>query len=393
MPRPPRLLLRWALTGLAACVVLAAGLPRSAEAAVTFRGSSCTSGTFSWIPPYTVQIGKPAGTAAGDVLFVTVRGTLTGTIVNLRWPDSFGWTQLHANGETGRTYYRVATAGDPANYTIFDYVSATFPLGNYAASLAAYTGAQPGMELAGPGAVATGTSNTAALPNTTSLAAGSMRHSAVTRGNTSNATYPVPMTENCEDSQGVAVSSGREAVGAGLTTSRNVTYGNSSSWVATTYVVNPVGACSTGGLSMTSPPTVTFPGVVLDGTDQTRASLATFSVNDQRVLKDGWNISATSTTFNNGAGGTFPNTATTVTGGAGAAGVGNCVAPSNSIFPYGFTLPAAAVAPPAVKIFNTAAATGAGPSTVDSSFSLLVPANARTGTYTSTWTFTLAAGP
>ncbi|HEX4279139.1 MAG TPA: hypothetical protein VHZ27_00140, partial [Solirubrobacteraceae bacterium] len=74
------------------------------------------------------------------------------------------------------------------------------------------------------------------------------------------------------------------------------------------------------------------------------------------------------------------------------AGTGNCSLPSNQIS-YPLTVPAGATAPSAVKIFDAGEGTGAGPVNVALSASLNLPGNARTGTYTSTWTITLASGP
>jgi hypothetical protein len=45
------------------------------------------------------------------------------------------------------------------------------------------------------------------------------------------------------------------------------------------------------------------------------------------------------------------------------------------------------------KVFDAAAGTGSGPVNVSLTAALNVPGNARTGTYTSTWTLTLASGP
>jgi hypothetical protein len=47
----------------------------------------------------------------------------------------------------------------------------------------------------------------------------------------------------------------------------------------------------------------------------------------------------------------------------------------------------------ATKLFNAAAASGIGNQTVTPTFKLAVPANTYAGTYTSTWTLTLASGP
>jgi hypothetical protein len=46
-----------------------------------------------------------------------------------------------------------------------------------------------------------------------------------------------------------------------------------------------------------------------------------------------------------------------------------------------------------VKVFNAAANTGAGPTLVTLTSQIAVPANSYKGTYTSTWTITIASGP
>lgn len=384
------LLVRGAVAALLT-VGAALTLAPAASGVVAYRAASCTAGSFFW-GNQTHTIAKPAGTAAGDVVILTVRGTLTGTLVDLNWPNAYGWTLLHDNGENGKSYYRVATAGDPANYNVMGYSSATFPLGKFAFTAVSYSGASGVTPLAGAGASSTGSSSSVALPNTTALQAGSMRHSSVTRANTAGATYPAGMTENCEDADGVAVSSGREAVGAGATPSRTVTYGSSAAWVAHTYVINPAGSCESGSFTLTPPASVSFPATALNGLNQVRPGLMTWSVDDQRGGQPGWNVSLTTTRFQTAGGNSLPLTATTITGGSATAGAGNCVMPTNSVT-YPLVVPAGVVAPPAVKIFNAAAASGVGPTNVDTSMSLLVPSFARAGAYTSTWTFTLSTGP
>jgi hypothetical protein len=81
-----------------------------------------------------------------------------------------------------------------------------------------------------------------------------------------------------------------------------------------------------------------------------------------------------------------------VTAASAAAGSGNCSVPSNSLT-YPISLPAGTVAPTAVKLYNAAVNSGEGPSNVTLSFQLSVPGNAYSGSYSSTWTFTIASGP
>jgi hypothetical protein len=57
------------------------------------------------------------------------------------------------------------------------------------------------------------------------------------------------------------------------------------------------------------------------------------------------------------------------------------------------TLPAGSTPPASAKLVDAAVSTGSGPSTVTLGFHLAVPASAHSGSYASTWTFTLASGP
>lgn len=175
------------------------------------------------------------------------------------------------------------------------------------------------------------------------------------------------------------------------TVSETITSSAAGAWAAVVATFKPV-TCMSGSLTVTSPSTVTFSAVTLNGRDQTTTGSAALSPSDMSGNASGWNVQATSTTFTNAAGKTLPTTATTVTGATAAAATGNCDLPTNAVS-YPVTLPAAATAPTAVKVYNAAVNTGGGPSTVTLSFQLAIPASARSGSYTSTWTFTIASGP
>ncbi len=150
-----------------------------------------------------------------------------------------------------------------------------------------------------------------------------------------------------------------------------------------------------GGLTFINgtPGAVTFPSVTLNGTDQTTTQTQPLDISDARGTGVGWNVTATSTAFNNG-GSSLPNNSTTVTATPTSACVPtvSCVTPTNSI-PYPYTLPADAVAPTATKLYNAAAATGTGAVRVTPTWRLTVPATALVGTYNSTWTLSLVSGP
>jgi hypothetical protein len=130
----------------------------------------------------------------------------------------------------------------------------------------------------------------------------------------------------------------------------------------------------------------------LNGTDQTTTTTLTVKPDDETAGHAGWNITETSTSFNDGAGHSLPTSATTTTAASTATTGGNCVMPTNSIG-YPVTLPAGSVAPTAVKAYNASAGTGQGPTNVTLTYKLAVPANAYHGTFTSTWTIAIVSGP
>ena len=136
--------------------------------------------------------------------------------------------------------------------------------------------------------------------------------------------------------------------------------------------------------------------LTLNGVDQTTTYALPVSVVDARGLAagGGWNLTITSTTFNDGAGHTFPTTASTMTGVATACGASStCLAPTNAVANTSLSVPAGTVAPAAVKWENAATATGLGTNTVTATISVAVPANVFAGSYSSTVTVAIVAGP
>ena len=134
----------------------------------------------------------------------------------------------------------------------------------------------------------------------------------------------------------------------------------------------------------------------LNGVDQTTSYALPVSVVDARGLAvgGGWNLTITSTTFNDGSGHTFPTTASTMTGVATACGASStCLAPTNAVTNTNLSIPAGTVAPAAVKWENAATATGLGTNTVTATISVAVPANVFAGSYSSTVTVAIVAGP
>lgn len=142
-----------------------------------------------------------------------------------------------------------------------------------------------------------------------------------------------------------------------------------------------------------TPGNVTFPSLALNGANQTNPATQLFNVSDGRGSEAGWSISATSTTFTSGSD-TLPNDATTITSFSGLAcdGGSSCTTANNAITPP-YALPADTAAPVATKMFNAQAGTGMGNQSFTANWQLSIPASVPTGTYTSTWTFTLGTTP
>ena len=142
-----------------------------------------------------------------------------------------------------------------------------------------------------------------------------------------------------------------------------------------------------------TPENVTFPDTALTNADQNVTATQPITVADATGSGNGWSISATSTTFTTGSR-TLANNATTILSAPSLAckAATTCTLATNNVsFP--FTLPAAGTAPTAQKLFNAAVNTGLGAQTITPTWRLAIPATAYTGTYTSTWTFTISSGP
>jgi hypothetical protein len=147
-----------------------------------------------------------------------------------------------------------------------------------------------------------------------------------------------------------------------------------------------------GSLSLSNGATASLSDT-LDGTDQSVNYTLPLTMNDLRGSGAGWNLTMTSTTFNDGAGHTLATSASSIASAASACTVGGtCTNPTNSIT-YPLTVPAAATAPAAVKVFNAAANTGMGRFTVTPSINVSIPGNSFAGAYTSTLTVAAVSGP
>ena len=155
-------------------------------------------------------------------------------------------------------------------------------------------------------------------------------------------------------------------------------------------------AITAGSLALVSSPATASFAATLNGADQNVTASQAFDVGDATGSGTGWNITATSTTFSTGGGTpkTLSTSATTIQAAPADACDSSvtCTTATNSIT-YPFVLPAAGTAPTAAKLYNAAANTGMGNQTVTATLRLAIPGNTYAGSYSSTWTYSLASAP
>lgn len=159
--------------------------------------------------------------------------------------------------------------------------------------------------------------------------------------------------------------------------------------VVLTTVLQTVAFATTLTMSATDAPAVSM---ILNGSDQAAADAFGIQVADTRETSTGWSLQITSTTFSDGLGHTLSNAASSIIGVTATCNTGSCTAPLNSIA-HPVAVPAGATAPPAVTFFNASGGTGIGDFTITPVFQIDVPANAYAGTYNSTISITIGAGP
>ena len=151
-----------------------------------------------------------------------------------------------------------------------------------------------------------------------------------------------------------------------------------------------------GSLGFASTPgNVTFPGTTLNGQNKTVTASQPFDIADATGSGAGWNITATSTLFTTGSHTLAAGSATIATAPSAPtcdSGV-TCTVGGATTVSYPYSLPAAAIAPTATKLFNAPAGTGMGDQTVTPTWTLAIPGNAYAGNYSSTWTLSLVSAP
>lgn len=160
-----------------------------------------------------------------------------------------------------------------------------------------------------------------------------------------------------------------------------------------------LGAClvaaptALAGFSLTTAAAPTL-SVTLDGSNQTGSFTMDLTVDNSGAggTTAGWHLTVTSTQYATGGGSTLPAAASSMTAVAVACAVGPCTDPVNSVG-YPLAVPAGSPAPAPDTFFSTPANTGIGTFVVTPTIEVSIPGNAYAGTYTSTLTLALAAGP
>lgn len=145
-----------------------------------------------------------------------------------------------------------------------------------------------------------------------------------------------------------------------------------------------------GSLAVTYDPTAGS-AAVLDGDDQLLRYQLPLTVTDSRSNGAGWNITVTSTLFDN-AGKTFAADAASIMSAKAACLSGGCTMPRNLI-EYPVPMPASTPAPAPVEVFDADGATGMGVFAVVPTVAVSVPGNAYAGNYVSTVAVAVVSGP
>ena len=377
-PSRPRVL---AASLFAASVLLWLGVANASATIVKVQAGTFLSKTAVTSITPTLTAASTAGNLLTAVVSTTANTTVTAPA---------GWVKATSIFTTGvgstQIWYDANNAG-----AISSVVFTLSASGNAVAQLSEWSGVEKVTPLDGTGTTTqTTTSTTVAVSATAAganeLAIASFGASTGTSGNTFT---PASGWTNLEPAHTVSDTADYK-IGAGSgSVSETETAATTAKWSAA--IATFYGTCSGGSLGLTAPSTAPFGSLTLNGTNQSVTANLAFTPSDLTASATGWNMTGTSTTFTAGTH-TLPTTATTVTAASAAAVAGTCRLPTNSIG-YPVTLPAAATAPTAVKVYNAAANTGLGTSTVTLTFKVAVLPNVFSGAFSSTWTFSIVSGP
>jgi hypothetical protein len=358
----------------------------SAAAAKVQNGPLVTSATGS------LALTIPAASTAGTLLVATLGYSGVGAPA---FAGPAGWTRgpnvTMASGGT-EIWYAAGNAGSISTVT-FSFSTSGAPAAMGA--LSEWSGLDATSPLDGSGTATATSVNNVTVSTSASLAASgevgitSIRHGPSNTNHTFTAgsgwTNIVKLTGSA-----AFTSDYKLGLASGSAASENEQSSRTGTWAAA--IVTFKLPCTGGTLSVGSPSTLTLPAVSLNGSNRQSTSSLALTPSDNTGAAAGWNVQLTSTTFTNAASKTLPTSSSTITSASASSATGTCALPTNAIT-YPVTVPAAATAPAAVKIYNAAAATGTGPGNVTLGVQLAVPGNAYSGSYSATWTVTIASGP
>ncbi|HEX4430127.1 MAG TPA: WxL domain-containing protein [Frankiaceae bacterium] len=147
-----------------------------------------------------------------------------------------------------------------------------------------------------------------------------------------------------------------------------------------------------GTMSLVQPDTIDFTAT-LNGADQAVTAPQDLQVLDNTGNAAGWNITLAMTPFHS-LNGDLP--ASAVSDFSAATPVCDALAPTCTIATNTVTYPlalTAAALPVAVEIESAASGTGMLSQSTTHTMQLAIPAAARAGSYTSTWTYSVVSGP
>lgn len=163
----------------------------------------------------------------------------------------------------------------------------------------------------------------------------------------------------------------------------------------TTTNTNIVAVIQSGPLTMSNTLITAVPTVVLNGQNQLATYTIRIYVTDATGLHKGWSISVTSTAFTTIVDGTLhtlPTNASSSQDPPTVVATGTSTLPTPNVgFPV--AIPAALTPPPAVTLYNARTDSGMGSFSITTTITLVIPANAYAGTYTSVLTLSIASGP
>ncbi|MFT4035198.1 MAG: WxL domain-containing protein [Patulibacter sp.] len=401
-----------------------------ARAAVAYRstGTATAAATSASDDSLDLEITKPSGLAVNDVMIAAAQWVLNdanSTTVTASTPS--GWTEINNNNAKSwavELWWKRATAADVSASSFTFTASWTNKKARAAGAIAAYSGVTPtGSPLNWTGdmrpssaysSTTIGNGNYGiqrpgdSTPTYTSTA-GSLGVAAVMAlvyGN-GDGTVSFSITDGAAGMLNANVNTTGSGFG-GINTAMAYAAPSSSGvypstyigltsnlgiqWTAFSIVLAPAPACGVSAdLTLTSSPSSVSFSTTLDGTNQTLSTSAAFTVDDETTTDGstnaGWKLTLNASQFTDGTK-TLPTTALSVNSASNSDAGSRCVAPTTTV-----SFPLTLTAGTTTKVYNAAANTGRGPSTITLAMRLAVPANTLSGSYSSTWTYTLASGP